>query len=78
MSLTNIEIPDSLFERVQRLALEQQVTIGQFIATAIAEKAAAIDKEGFLTARAARADAEKFADAISHVPDTEPEEYDQL
>lgn len=40
MSLTNIEIPDSLFQRVQQIALEQQVTVDQFIAAAIAEKAA--------------------------------------
>jgi len=38
MSLTSVEIPDSLLERVQQIALEQQVTIGQFIAAAIAEK----------------------------------------
>lgn len=78
MSLTSVEIPDSLFERVQQIALEQQVTIDQFIASAIAEKAATIDKEGYLAARAIRADAAKFADALSRIPDTEPEAYDKL
>jgi hypothetical protein len=78
MSLTNIEIPDSLFQRVQQIALEQQVTVDQFIASAIAEKAATIDKEGYIAARAKRADASKFADAISRIPDMEPAEYDKL
>jgi RNA polymerase sigma factor (TIGR02999 family) len=77
-TLTNIDIPDSLFERVQQLALEQQVTIGQFITAAIAEKAATIDKEGYITARAGRHDAVKFADALLHIPNTQPEAYDKL
>jgi hypothetical protein len=78
MSLANIEIPDSLYERVEQLASQQQVTVGQFIAAAIAEKAAKIDKEGYITVRASRADPAKFADALSCIPDSEPEAYDAL
>jgi hypothetical protein len=78
MSLTNIEIPDSLFERVQQLAVEQQVTVSQFIASAIAEKTATIDKGGYIAARANRSDSAKFADAISCIPDKDPETYDRL
>jgi hypothetical protein len=63
---------------VQQLALEQQVTVGQFIATAIAEKAAKIDKDGYIKARATRANPVKFADALSHIPNTQPDAHDKL
>ena len=41
-------------------------------------KAATIDKEGYLAARANRADTAKFADALSRIPNTEPEAFDKL
>ena len=78
MSLTNIEIPDSLYQRVQQLASQQQVTIDQFIATAIAEKTATIEKDGYIASRANRAQDEKFVDAISQIPHTEPAGRDKL
>jgi hypothetical protein len=45
---------------------------------AIAEKAATIDKEGYITGRASRAEPAKFADALSRIPDTELEAFDVL
>jgi len=50
----------------------------QFVATALAEKVAALLTEDYLAQRAARADRQKFLEVMAKVPDVEPEEFDRL
>lgn len=38
MSTISLRLPDSLHERVRKLAKEDNISINQFIATALAEK----------------------------------------
>ncbi len=49
----------------------------QYIATAVAEKVAALTTETYLKERAQRASADKFKAALAAVPDSEPEDFDR-
>ena len=78
MSTLNVNIPESLRRRAQSLAQDDGVPLDQFIATALAEKVAALDADSYIRARAARGSREKFDRVLSKVPDVEPEAHDRL
>ena len=78
MSTISLRLPDSLHRQVRELAKQEDVSINQFIATAVAEKLSALTTEDYLAARAKRGDRVKFERALSRVADTPPEEHDRL
>jgi hypothetical protein len=73
-----IKIPESLLKQVQALAEKEGITVEQFVSSAIAEKASAWMTVDYLKERAARGSREKFLQALSKVPDVEPDEHDRL
>jgi hypothetical protein len=73
-----IRIPESLLKQVQALAAKEGITVEQFISSAIAEKASAWMTVDYLKERAERGSREKFLQALSKVPDAEPDERDRL
>lgn len=78
MSLATVAIPDSLYERLKQMAEQQQISVDQFVASAVAAKISAVEKDGYLAQRANRADDEKFREALANIPDSAPAEYDAL
>jgi hypothetical protein len=56
----------------------ESISINQFIATAVAEKMAALMTEDYLQARAQRGDRDRYEAALAQVPDAEPEAQDRL
>lgn len=77
MSSVNVNLPKSLHDEICQLAKREGISMSQFIATAAAEKLAALTTEEYLQARAARASREKFEDALAQLPDQEPEKRDR-
>ncbi len=78
MSAPTVAIPDSLFARIKQLADAQKISVEQFVTSAIAEKLSVVEKEGYIAQRAKRADERLFRQALSKIPDGEPEEHDRL
>ena len=78
MSHLNVQLPDSLYKNLQVLAEQDGISVNQFIATAVAEKIAALTTETYLGALAKRGDREKYEAVLAKVPDVEPEPYDQM
>lgn len=78
MSTVQVHLPDSLQQQLQILAARDGISIDQFIATAVAEKMAALLTETYLEERAKRGSRTQYEAALAHVPDVEPEPYDQL
>ena len=78
MSTLSVRLPKSLHEHIRELAKREGISINQFIATAAAEKLAALTTEEYLETRAKRASREKFEAALSRFPDVEPEEHERL
>ena len=76
--IESVRIPDSLFKQVQTLVDREGITLEQFICSAIAEKADAWASPDYLRQRAARGSREKFLQALSQIPDAEPDEHDRL
>ncbi len=78
MSAISLNLPDSLYKRLEELAKRENVSIDQFISSALAEKISALLTQEYLEQRASRGDREKFEQAMNKAADTEPEEYDRL
>lgn len=77
-AIENITIPESLLKQVRELADKEGVTLEQFISSAMAEKAAAWMTVEYLEQRAANGSRERFLQALSKVPDAEPDEQDRI
>lgn len=77
-TLENIVVPESLLRQVRALAEREGITVEQFVASAMAEKAAAWTTVEYLQQRASRGSREKFLQALSKVPDIAPDEQDRL
>ena len=78
MNTMNIKVPDSLLKQAQEMAEREGMTLEQLINSALAEKMAAWRTVAYLRERAERGDRRKFQQAMSKVPDIEPEEIDRL
>jgi predicted transcriptional regulator len=78
MSTLSLRLPESLHKRLAVLAEREGISINQLIASAVAEKMAALDTEQYLAARAARGSRSKLLAMLAKVPDVVPEPGDEL
>ncbi len=78
MSTLSLRIPNSLHEQIRQLARREGVSINQFVASAAAEKMAALLTEKYIETRARRASLKKFQKVLKKIPNVEPEEYDRI
>lgn len=78
MSTISIRLPDSLHRMAKNIASEDHISMNQFIASAVAEKVAALATENYLQERANRASEAKFKAAMAAVPAIAPEEADRI
>ncbi|MBI3821587.1 MAG: toxin-antitoxin system HicB family antitoxin [Planctomycetes bacterium] len=78
MSTVTIQLPDSVKNNIEALATKEGFTVSQFVASAAAEKVAALMSMDSLRREAEagrRADFEKYLSAVPSVP---PAENDRL
>jgi predicted transcriptional regulator len=78
MSSLSLRLPDSLHQKLRELAEREDVSINQFIATAVAEKTAAVLTLDYLEQRAARADRRVLDRLLRRAPDVPPMTSDEL
>ena len=78
MSTLSLRLPDSLHEGVRKLAKQDNISINQFVATALAEKMSALTTETYLADRAKRGSKKKFKHVLSKVKGIEPDKNDVL
>jgi uncharacterized protein (DUF1778 family) len=78
MSTLSLRLPQSLHEQIRELAKREGISINQFIASAAAEKMAALLTEEYIEKRARRANRKKFQAVLNKVPDVEPDNRDKL
>lgn len=69
MSTLSLRLPNSLHNQIRVLAKRDGVSINQLIASAAAEKVAALLTEEYLDERANRASRERYNAALAKVPD---------
>jgi predicted transcriptional regulator len=78
MSTISLRLSDSLHKRVRELAKKENISINQFIATALAEKMSALLTEDYLEERAKRGSRKKFERALAKVRKVKPHTADRL
>jgi hypothetical protein len=78
MSTLSLRLPNSLHDRARELAEREGISINQLVATALAEKMAALMTEDFLEERARRGTRAEFVRVLDTVPDVEPDPEDRL
>ena len=78
MSTLSLRLPDSLHNQVRLLAKKEGVSINQLLASAAAEKVAALLTEEYLEERARRASREKFRAVLAKVPEDPPQPEDRI
>lgn len=78
MNTLSVQFPKSLHKNLHELAQREGISVDQFVASAVAEKIAALTTESYLAERASRASRAKYEAALAEVPDVEPEPYDKL
>lgn len=78
MSILSLRLPDSLHNQARELAREDNISINQLIATALAEKISALRTVEYLENRAKLSSQDDFEKALAEVPDVDPEDYDKL
>lgn len=78
MSTLSLRLPESLHRKLRELADRDDVSINQFIATAVAEKAAALLTVDYLEERARRGSRKLFDRVLARVPDVPPDPGDEL
>ena len=76
MSTLSLRLPDSMHSRLKEWARKDNISINQFITSAVTEKLSALSTQEYLQERASRASCAKFEAALSKVPDTQPDEAD--
>lgn len=77
MSTVNIQLPDSLHDKVRELAARDNISVDQFITVAVAEKMSALLTSDYLRQRARRGSRSKFERVLAKVPDVAPEPGDE-
>ena len=69
---------DRLHQRVRELAKQENISINQFVSTALAEKISALLTQEYLEERASRGSRREFDCVLAKVRDVEPDEQDRL
>lgn len=72
MSTLSLRLPDSVHVKVKELAEKDNISINQFIATAVAEKMAALLTLDYLAERAERGSRAAFDRVLAKVPSRPP------
>lgn len=78
MRRLSLTLPESLHQKLRELAERDDISINQFIATAVAEKAAALLTVDYLEARGQRANTKLVDRVLRRVPDVPPIAGDEL
>ena len=78
MSAYPLELPAELLEEVQKLASENQISLTQWLISAISAKIAANKTRQVLRSHAQYADYAKFDELLARVPNVEPVKGDEI
>jgi len=78
MSTLTIDLPDSLKNQIEALAVKEGYSVSQFLASAASEKLAVVLTMDYLRREAAAGRREDFEKYLAAVPDVPPAEEDRM
>jgi hypothetical protein len=77
MDATSVRMPESLRKTVRQLAKEDNISMNQYLITAVAEKASAQKAAAYIQERIKRGSNVDIESLLAKIPDIAPEEYDR-
>lgn len=77
MATLSIRIPESLHNGVKEFSKKDQISINQFIASAITEKIAAFETQDYLISRARQGEEVDINELLDKAPDIKPISYEE-
>jgi hypothetical protein len=77
MDATSVRMPESLRKTVRQLAKEDNISMNQYLITAVAEKASAQKTAAYIQERIKRGSNVDVESLLAKVPDIAPEAYDR-
>ena len=77
MTTLSLRLPDSYHTMVKEITAKDNISINQFIISAVAEKISALETQSYLEKRAEKGSKNKFMAVLAKVPDTEPADFDR-
>ena len=72
------QLPEALYQQVEALAVQENLSLDQIVALALSSQVKAWSDRNSLTERTQRGNWEDFQAVLARVPDREPEAYDRL
>ena len=78
MSTLSLRFPDSVHDAVRAYAREDDVSINQFVISAVIEKITALDTEKYIENRGLRGSKEKYLNVLKKVPHVQPRQEDVI
>ncbi len=76
MATLSVRFPNSVHDAVKTIAREDDISINQFITSAVIEKLTALDTEKYIEKRGIRGSKEKYLNVLKKVPHVDPCEGD--
>jgi hypothetical protein len=78
MSAITINIPDSLYNKLEEFTNRDHVSVEDFAVSALAEKLSSFMTIDYLEERAKRANIHRFDELLAKIPPTTPAQEDRL
>ena len=77
MSTLSIRLPDSIHEIIKRMSKDDNISINQFIASAVTEKITAMETQDYLIKRGEIGSKNDFERILDKVPNVPPQDFDK-
>ena len=78
MATLSVRFPNSVHEAVKAYAKEDDISINQFITSAVIEKLTSLDTVNYLEERSLRGSEEKYLKVLNKAPHAKPREDDAI
>lgn len=78
MSTLSVRFPNSVHEAVKTVAREEDISINQFVTSAVIEKLTALETEKYMEERAMRGSEEKYLKVLKKAPHVQPGKDDAV
>ncbi len=78
MATLSVRFPNSVHDAVKRMAREDDISINQFITSAVIEKLTTLDTANYIETCGARGSREKYMNVLKKAPHVKPREDDEI
>ena len=78
MSTLSVRFPDSVHDAVKSYAREDDISINQFVISAVIEKLTALDTEKYIENRGLRGSKDKYLNVLKKAPHVQPRQDDVI